>query len=80
MKQTLSQIHSDFKKLSMHRYTCYVILINAALVVLTTLSGAAMAPVSLDVPLLFWTSLGTGLCSASANTFNQVRILQYIIL
>ena len=43
-----------------------------ALVVLTTLSGAVMAPVSFDPPLLFWASLGTGLCSASANTFNQV--------
>lgn len=43
-----------------------------ALVVLTTLSGAAMAPVPFDLPLLFWTSLGTGLCSASANTINQV--------
>ena len=43
-----------------------------ALVVLTTLSGAVMAPVPIDVSLLMWVSVGTGLCSASANTFNQV--------
>lgn len=54
-------------------YTSVIYLLTCtALVVLTTLSGAVMAPVPFDLPLLFWTSLGTGLCSASANTINQV--------
>ena len=50
------------------------LLLYIALVVLTTLSGAVMAPVPIDATLLIWASVGTGLCSASANTFNQVCV------
>ncbi|KAI8893146.1 UbiA prenyltransferase family [Globomyces pollinis-pini] len=43
----------------------------SAFVLLTTMAGYAVAP---GVPLLstfFWTTIGTGLCVASANTINQ---------
>ncbi|KAF9974836.1 Protoheme IX farnesyltransferase, mitochondrial [Actinomortierella ambigua] len=43
----------------------------AALVTLTTMSGYALAPVSTDLPTLFALTAGTGLCIASANTYNQ---------
>ena len=39
---------------------------------LTTMAGYAVAPGNLDPATLLWTSLGTALCVASANTFNQV--------
>lgn len=42
-----------------------------ALVVLTALTGYAMAPGPISATLLYG-CLGTTLCSAAANTFNQV--------
>ena len=44
----------------------------SALVVATTLSGFMMAGPAFDWALLGYTCVGTGLCAASANTFNQV--------
>ena len=46
----------------------------SALVLLTTMSGYAMAPQTCSLPpsLLLSTSIGTFLCIASANTFNQL--------
>jgi len=41
------------------------------LVVLTAMGGYAMAPGVVDVPTLLWTTVGTTLCSASANSINQ---------
>jgi protoheme IX farnesyltransferase len=43
----------------------------AALVILTTMSGYAVAPGATQVTTLLWTTVGTGLCVASANTINQ---------
>eukprot|EP00126_Sphaerothecum_destruens_P004887 Sdes_comp18433_c0_seq1m8351 len=44
----------------------------SGLVVLTTMAGYAMAPAALDMATLLCTSLGTGLCVCSANSFNQI--------
>ena len=43
----------------------------ASFVVLTTMAGYAISPGVLDLPTLLSVSLGTGLCVASANSFNQ---------
>ncbi|KAI9353341.1 UbiA prenyltransferase family-domain-containing protein [Zopfochytrium polystomum] len=43
----------------------------AALVVLTTMTGYAMAPGATNLATLLWTTVGTGLCVTSANTINQ---------
>lgn len=43
-----------------------------ALVVLTAVGGYSMAPGPLDIGVLLWTAAGTALCSAAANSFNQV--------
>jgi protoheme IX farnesyltransferase len=43
----------------------------AALVALTTMGGFAMAPGAIDVSCLFYTTVGTSLCIASANSINQ---------
>ncbi|KAJ2721048.1 Protoheme IX farnesyltransferase, mitochondrial [Coemansia sp. Benny D115] len=40
-------------------------------VVLTAMAGYAIAPGAAQVGTLLWTTLGTTLCSASANSFNQ---------
>ena len=49
----------------------------AALVILTTMCGYAMAPMATDLTCLFATTVGTGLCVASANTFNQLMEAPY---
>lgn len=49
----------------------------AALVILTTMCGYAMAPMATDLTCLFATTAGTGLCIASANTFNQLIEVPY---
>lgn len=36
------------------------------------MGGYGMAPAHLDPAVLAWMAVGTGLCSAAANTFNQV--------
>ncbi|GJJ08445.1 hypothetical protein Clacol_002663 [Clathrus columnatus] len=36
------------------------------------MSGFALSPLPTTVPMLLSTAVGTGLCSASANTFNQI--------
>ncbi|CAL1715742.1 unnamed protein product [Somion occarium] len=43
------------------------------LVVLTAMSGVALSPLPATVPVLLATALGTTLCSASANTLNQIQ-------
>ena len=43
------------------------------LVVLTAMGGYGMAPGPLDPSILLWTTAGTALCSAAANSFNQVN-------
>jgi heme o synthase len=42
------------------------------LVVLTAMSGVALSPLPASIPVLLSTALGTTLCSAAANTFNQI--------
>lgn len=44
-----------------------------ALVVLTAMSGVALSPLPATMPVLLSTALGTALCSASANTLNQIQ-------
>lgn len=43
------------------------------LVVLTAMSGVALSPLPATVPILLSTAIGTALCSASANTLNQLQ-------
>lgn len=43
------------------------------LVVLTSMAGVAISPLPASVPTLLATAVGTALCSASANTFNQLQ-------
>jgi len=43
------------------------------LVVLTSMSGVALSPFPTTLPVLLSTALGTVLCSASANTLNQLQ-------
>ncbi|KAF7334256.1 Protoheme IX farnesyltransferase, mitochondrial [Mycena sanguinolenta] len=43
------------------------------LVVLTAMSGVALSPLHVTVPTLLSTAAGTALCSASANTLNQLQ-------
>jgi len=43
------------------------------LVVLTAMSGVALSPLPTTVPVLLSTAIGTALCSASANTLNQLQ-------
>ncbi|KAI8832215.1 UbiA prenyltransferase family-domain-containing protein [Chytriomyces cf. hyalinus JEL632] len=43
----------------------------AALVVLTTMAGYAMAPMAVSLPILLATTTGTALCVSSANALNQ---------
>ena len=45
----------------------------SVLVVLTAMSGVALSPSPATLPVLLSTALGTALCSASANTLNQLQ-------
>ena len=47
------------------------------LIVLTAMSGVALSPLPTTVPILLSTAVGTALCSASANTFNQLQEVPY---
>ncbi|KAI0648870.1 protoheme IX farnesyltransferase [Trametes meyenii] len=47
------------------------------LVVLTAMSGVALSPLPTSVPVLLSTAFGTALCSASANTWNQIQEVPY---
>ncbi|KAG6336373.1 hypothetical protein ID866_2730 [Astraeus odoratus] len=47
------------------------------LVVLTAASGVAMSPLPTTLPILLSTAIGTALCSASANTLNQIQEVPY---
>lgn len=62
-KISLWQLPGIYMKLSKSNLT--------ALVVLTTLMGYSVASGPLQLESLLWTVLGTGLCSASANSINQ---------
>ncbi|KAI0270808.1 UbiA prenyltransferase family-domain-containing protein [Russula aff. rugulosa BPL654] len=45
--------------------------------VLVAMSGVALSPIPTTVPILLSTALGTALCSASANTLNQLQEVPY---
>jgi protoheme IX farnesyltransferase len=65
----LSHLPHIYMKLSKYRLT--------SLVVLTSLTGYAMAPPAAPVMssiTLLNACIGTALCSAAANTFNQVTL------
>ena len=47
------------------------------LVVLTAMSGVALSPLPASIPVLLSTALGTTLCSASANSWNQISEVVY---
>ncbi|KIJ66770.1 hypothetical protein HYDPIDRAFT_108704 [Hydnomerulius pinastri MD-312] len=47
------------------------------LVVLTAASGVALSPLPTTLPVLLSTAFGTALCSASANTLNQIQEVPY---
>ena len=47
------------------------------LMVLTTMSSVALSPLPTTVPVLLATALGTYLCSAAANTLNQLQEVPY---
>ncbi|KAJ7494573.1 UbiA prenyltransferase family-domain-containing protein, partial [Mycena galericulata] len=47
------------------------------LMVLTAMSGVAISPLPATVPVLLSTALGTALCSASANTLNQLQEIPF---
>lgn len=47
------------------------------LMVLTTMTSVALSPLATTVPVLLATAAGTYLCSASANTLNQLQEVPY---
>ena len=47
------------------------------LVVLTAMSGVALSPLPASISVLLSTALGTTLCSASANSWNQISEVVY---
>lgn len=46
--------------------------LSKGLVVLTEMAGYAIAPGAMNLSTFLWAGFGTGLCSSSANAFNQV--------
>lgn len=47
------------------------------LVVLTAMSGVALSPIPTTVPILLSTAVGTALCSAAANSLNQLQEIPF---
>ena len=62
---TPSRLLKVYSELSKTRLT--------VLVVLTAMSGVALSPLPATIPVLLSTAIGTALCSASANTLNQIQ-------
>lgn len=62
-KIDLKKLPRQYMQLSKIRLT--------GLVVLTEMAGYAIAPGAMHVSTFLWAGLGTGLCSSSANAFNQ---------
>ncbi|EJD06486.1 protoheme IX farnesyltransferase [Fomitiporia mediterranea MF3/22] len=62
---TLPRLITCYSQLSKDRLT--------VLIVLTAMSSVALSPLPTTVPVLLATALGTALCSASANTLNQIQ-------
>lgn len=62
-KIDLKKLPQQYMQLSKIRLT--------GLVVLTEMAGYAIAPEAMHLSTFLWAALGTGLCSSSANSFNQ---------
>ena len=56
-----------------YNYSCNHLLSILGLVVLTTMAGYSLAPGEFSAMTCALASVGTMLCSCSANTINQVR-------
>jgi hypothetical protein len=59
----------NYTELSKSKLTCFVLL--------TTMAGYALAPGAASISNLLWTTVGTGLCVASANSINQWTEIPY---
>ncbi|PFH45251.1 hypothetical protein AMATHDRAFT_78071 [Amanita thiersii Skay4041] len=66
---TLKNATNTYLQLSKSRLT--------TLVVLTAMSGVALSPYPTTLPVLLSTAFGTALCSASANTLNQLQEIPF---
>lgn len=62
-KTDLKKLPQQYMQLSKIRLT--------GLVVITEMAGYAIAPGAMHLSTFLWAGLGTGLCSSSANAFNQ---------
>jgi len=62
-KTDLKKLPRQYMQLSKIRLT--------GLVVITEMAGYAIAPGAMHLSTFLWAGLGTGLCSSSANAFNQ---------
>lgn len=62
-KPDLKKLPRQYMQLSKIRLT--------GLVVITEMAGYAIAPGAMHLSTFLWAGLGTGLCSSSANAFNQ---------
>lgn len=62
-KLDLKKLPRQYMQLSKIRLT--------GLVVITEMAGYAIAPGAMNLSTFLWAGLGTGLCSSSANAFNQ---------
>ncbi|KAF9000759.1 UbiA prenyltransferase family-domain-containing protein [Cyathus striatus] len=47
------------------------------LVLLTSMGGVAISPLPATIPILLSTAIGTALCSAAANTLNQIQEIPF---
>ncbi|KAH9068226.1 protoheme IX farnesyltransferase [Lactarius deliciosus] len=66
---TPARLLGIYAQLSKSRLTAFNVLV--------AMSGVALSPLPTTVPVLLSTALGTALCSASANTINQLQEVPY---
>jgi protoheme IX farnesyltransferase len=66
---TPTRLSGIYSQLSKARLTSFNVLV--------AMSGVALSPIPTSLPVLLSTALGTALCSASANTLNQLQEVPY---
>ena len=66
---TPTRLSTIYSQLSKARLTSFNVLV--------AMSGVALSPIPTSLPVLLSTALGTALCSASANTLNQLQEVPY---
>jgi len=66
---TPTRLSGIYAQLSKARLTSFNVLV--------AMSGVALSPIPTTVPVLLSTALGTALCSASANSLNQLQEVPY---